>query len=122
MRYFAPVLSLPRNGGRWCNYLPNRNTGVPLRKSRKLILIAGALAALAVPSVASADVSRCQTPVTSTGPVPATFSVYHPREDLSQWQKTWQHDFNVMIDPTTGKFSGTGSEFNGQNPEAGSVA
>jgi hypothetical protein len=90
---------------------------------RKLIITAlmAVIAVLSVSSVASADVPRCQASVPSTEPVPATFSVYHPRAAFTQWENTWQHDFNVMIDPVTGKFSGSGSEFNGQDPKAGSV-
>jgi hypothetical protein len=90
---------------------------------RKLIITAlmAVIAVLSVSSVASADVPRCQASVPSTEPVPTTFSVYHPRAAFTQWENTWQHTFNVMIDPVTGEFSGSGSEFNRQDPLAGSV-
>jgi len=76
-----------------------------------------ATATVAVPltlaAPANADVPRCQAPVTDT--VAATFSVFNPRAAFSQWENTWEHDYTVQMKPT-GAFTGTGSEFNAQDP------
>src|SRR4051794_23650295 len=86
-------------------------------RKMKYILVAAALAALAIPSVASADVARCTATVADPSqPVPMTFSVTHPRENVGQWDKTWEHTFTGTIVPATGAFSAEGYEFNGQEP------
>jgi hypothetical protein len=72
-----------------------------MRKSSKLIVVAGALAALAVPSVASADVPRCQT--TGTGAATTTFTVTTPSGAGGDWTTA----FTVTARPD-GSFSGTG--------------
>src|SRR5262245_8595382 len=72
-----------------------------MRMTRKLILAGGALAALAVPSVASADVSRCQSSATEAAT--ATFTVTQP----SGAGGLWTHDFTVTVKPD-GTFTGTG--------------
>jgi hypothetical protein len=65
-----------------------------MRKTSKLILVAGAMAALAVPSVASADVQPANTT--------ATFHATQP----SGGGGNWNHTFTVDAD-ATGAFTGT---------------
>src|SRR4051812_28429415 len=87
---------------------------------RKLIIAGMAVAMLAViPAAASADVPRCAAPV--TGPSAATFSVLQPRAAFGQWENVWQHDYTVTVQPD-GTFTGTGTEYNREDPNAGSVA
>ncbi len=69
---------------------------------RKLIITGMALAMLAIPSVASADVQRCAAPVTE--PVAATFQVTTP----SGSGGLWTTNFTVMVKPD-GQFTGTGT-------------
>jgi hypothetical protein len=74
----------------------------------KKFLIAGASAlALIVPATASADVPRCEVPVTST--TSATFHLYNPKDQTGQWSDVWAHDFNISVAPG-GSFTGTGTE------------
>jgi hypothetical protein len=76
----------------------------------KKYLIAGASAlALIVPSTASADVPRCEVPVTST--TSATFHLYNPKGVVGQWEDVWVHDFAITVKPD-GTFTGTGTEHN----------
>jgi hypothetical protein len=65
-----------------------------MRKSSKLILVVGAMAALVVPSVASADVQPANTT--------ATFHATQP----SGGGGNWNHTFTVDAD-ATGAFTGT---------------
>jgi hypothetical protein len=79
-----------------------------MRKSSKLIIVAGAFAALAVPSVASAKVERCAlTTVTDSGPKSATFTVNQPKDTVSQFSNVWRHEYEVAIN-ADGSFVGTG--------------
>jgi len=76
---------------------------------KKLILAGMAVAMLAVPAVASADVPRCAAPVTST--TTATFHLYNPKDVVGQWNDVWQHDFTITVAPD-GSFTGSGTEHN----------
>jgi hypothetical protein len=73
-----------------------------MRNSSKLILAAGAIAALAVPSIASADVQRTQDTVTTPAPKTATFNATQP----SGAGGNWVHHFNVTVN-SDGTFTGT---------------
>ena len=86
---------------------------------RKVIIGIVAIAMLAIPSVASADVPRCAAPVTAATTV--KFTVLQPRAAFSQWDNVWQHDYTVMVQPD-GSFVGTGIQYNREDPAAGSVA
>jgi hypothetical protein len=70
---------------------------------RKLILAATTIAALAVPTIvpalASADVARYQSQT-------ATFTVYQPQGQISQWSNVWTHAFTVNVNPCDHTFSG----------------
>jgi hypothetical protein len=83
-----------------------------MRKTSKLILVAGAVAALAVPSIAAADVQRTQDTVTTPAPKTAVFNATQP----SGAGGVWTHTFNVTVDES-GNFTGTnvitGQDYNG---------
>jgi hypothetical protein len=68
---------------------------------RKLIMFASALAALVVPSIASADVPRYQTQT-------AKFTMIQPANEYHQFANVWTHDFTVTTNPCNDTFSGTG--------------
>jgi hypothetical protein len=72
-----------------------------MRKSSKLIVVGGALAALAIPSVASADVQRGEDIVTAATPKTVTFHATQP----SGGGGNWNHTFTVDVDGT-GHFTG----------------
>src|SRR4051794_22581579 len=80
-----------------------------MRKSSKFIVVAGALAALAVPSVASADVVRYQdnqqATFTLTQPV-----VYSDGSHAGEFGD-WQHDVTVKVNPCDNTFTGTAKVF-----------
>lgn len=78
-----------------------------MRKLRIFPALA-AVAMLAIPSVASADVPRCAAPVTD--PSVATFSVFQPAGEVGQWANVWRHDYTVTVQPT-GTFVGTGKVY-----------
>jgi hypothetical protein len=80
----------------WSNQIHEDPEVLKLRKSLKLILVGGALAALAVPSVASADT----TP--ATGTTHATFHATQP----SGGGGNWVHTYNVEV-KDDGTFTGT---------------
>jgi len=69
---------------------------------RKLIIAGMAIAMLAIPAVASADVQRYQEQT-------ATFTVTQPAGAEHQWDNVWTHDFKVSVNPCDGTFSGAGS-------------
>jgi hypothetical protein len=73
-----------------------------MRNSSKFILAAGAIAAFAVPAVASADVQRTQGTVTTAAPKTATFNATQP----SGAGGNWVHHFDVTVD-NDGTFTGT---------------
>jgi len=73
---------------------------------RKLIPVAAsiaAIAALAAPSLASADVARYQSQT-------ATFTTTQPAGAFSQFDNVWTHNYKVTINPCDNTFSGTGVE------------
>jgi hypothetical protein len=68
---------------------------------RKFILGIAAVAALVVPSVASADVARYQEQS-------ATFTATQPAGQVGQFDNVWTHTYNVTVNPCDGTFKGTG--------------
>jgi hypothetical protein len=73
-----------------------------MRNSSKFILAAGAIAAFAVPAVASANVQRTQDTVTTAAPKTATFNATQP----SGAGGNWVRHFDVTVD-NDGTFTGT---------------
>lgn len=69
---------------------------------RKLIITGMALAMLAIPAVASADVPRHQTQ-------DATFTVTQPAGEVGNWSNLWTHPYKVTVNPCDNTFTGTGS-------------
>ncbi len=67
---------------------------------RKLIMLAIAVTALAIPSIASADTPRYQEQT-------ATFTVLQPKDTVGQFGNVWRHEFSVTVNPCDGTFSGT---------------
>jgi hypothetical protein len=82
-------------------------------KKLKLVIIGAALAGLAIPSAASADVPRCEAsaPVNTTVTT-ATFTALQPRNTTHQFDEVWKHDFTVTVD-ADGSFHGRGVTTNG---------
>jgi hypothetical protein len=68
---------------------------------RKFILGVAAVAALALPAAASADVARYQVQT-------ATFTAVQPAGVFSQFDNVWTHSLTVTTNPCDGTFSGTG--------------
>ena len=62
-----------------------------------------AIAALAVPALASASVARYQTQT-------ATFTITQPAGQVGQWNNLWTHTITVTTNPCDGTFTGTGVE------------
>ena len=63
---------------------------------------------LAIPSIASADVARCEASVTpGTTVKTATFTVTQPAQENNQWTRLWTHNYTVTVN-ADGTFSGTG--------------
>ncbi len=83
---------------------------------RKFIITGMAVAmlyAVALPSIASADVPRCEASVpVSTTVTTATFTALQPRNMTHQYNEVWKHDFTVVVQPD-GSFIGTGVTTNG---------
>src|SRR4051812_6757981 len=76
---------------------------------RKLIITGMAVAMLAVPAVASADVPRCEGSVpTSTTVTTATFTALQPKDTEHQFGNVWKHDFTVTVN-ADGTFWGSGT-------------
>jgi hypothetical protein len=75
---------------------------------RKFIIAGMAVAMVAIiPSVASADVPRCEASVpTSTTVTTATFTALQPKDTENQFNNVWKHDFTVIVN-ADGSFSGT---------------
>jgi hypothetical protein len=74
---------------------------------RKFVIVGATLAALvATPSIASADVQRCEATVTST--TTATFTALQPKDTEHQFGNVWKHDYTVTVKPD-GTFTGTGT-------------
>ena len=85
---------------------------------KKFLITGMALAMLAIPSVASADVQRCEASVpVKTKIVTATFTAIQPSNESNQWNRLWTHDFTVTINPEDNSFAGvgqvSGDDFNG---------
>ena len=74
---------------------------------RKSIIGILAIAMLAIPSVASADVPRCEAPVpVETTVTTATFTALQPKDTTHQFTNVWQHDFTVTVNADN-TFTGT---------------
>jgi hypothetical protein len=74
-----------------------------MRHSRIISAFVG-VAALAIPSIASADVPRYQEQT-------ATFTVLQPKDTVGQFDNVWRHEFSVTVNPCDGTFSGTAPTF-----------
>jgi len=73
---------------------------------RKFIIAGMAVAMLAIiPAAASADVQRCEAPITST--TMATFTALQPKDTEHQFVNVWKHDYTVKV-ASDGSFTGTG--------------
>ena len=73
---------------------------------RKFILAFMAVAMLAIPASASADVPRCEAaPAT---PATATFTATQPYGAVDQWDNLWTHNYTVTVNPDR-SFSGDGA-------------
>ena len=72
---------------------------------RKFIIGIFAIAMLAIPSVAAADVPRCDAPVTS--PTTVQFTVTEPANAEHQFDNVWTDTYTVDVQPN-GTFVGTG--------------
>ncbi len=61
-----------------------------------------------MPSVASADVTRCEGSVpVNTTVTTATFTALQPKDTTGQFTNVWKHDYTVIV-KSDGSFSGTG--------------
>jgi len=88
-----------------------------MRKSSKLILVAGTIAALAVPSIASADVPRYEASITNgttitagTTITTAKFTVLQPKDTVGQFTNVWRHEVTVVVNADN-TFKGTSEAF-----------
>ncbi|MGA8485617.1 MAG: hypothetical protein WB684_00965, partial [Gaiella sp.] len=64
---------------------------------------------LAIPSVASADVPRCEASVpVNTTVTTAKFTALQPKDTVGQFGNVWKHDYTVIVN-SDGSFSGTGA-------------
>ena len=74
---------------------------------KKIIIGIVALAMLAIPSVASADVPRCEASVpVNTTVTTATFTALQPKDTTHQFTNVWKHDFTVIVNADN-TFAGT---------------
>ena len=74
-----------------------------MRKIIAAVASITAIAGLAVPSLASANVARYQTE-------DATFTLTQPAGQVGQWGNVWTHNIKVTTNPCDGTFTGTGVE------------
>jgi hypothetical protein len=75
---------------------------------RKIVMLATALMALAIPSIASADVPRCEASVAVNTTVrTATFTWTEPAQTPHQFENVWTHNYTVIVNPDN-TFDGTG--------------
>jgi len=75
---------------------------------RKLIIGIVGIAMLAIPSIASADVTRCEASVpVNTTVTTAKFTVLQPKDTITQWDNVWNHDFKVTVNADNNTFIGT---------------
>ena len=72
---------------------------------KKIIIGVMAVAMLAIPSIASADVKRCEAPA-ANGITTATFTVLQPKDTITQWDNVWKHEFSVIVNADN-TFTGT---------------
>jgi hypothetical protein len=80
---------------------------------KKIIIGIVAVAMLAIPSVASAGVPRCEASVTTGTTIKiATFTVNQPRGSVGQFNDVWKHDFKVTVNADD-TFTGTGTVTDG---------
>src|SRR3954447_15532822 len=82
---------------------------------KKFFIIAGALAALVIPSVASAEVTRCEA-VTASNTV--SFTVLQPKDATGQFTNVWKHVYTVTVAPNGSSFTGTGTITDNDGPIA----
>ena len=74
---------------------------------RKFIIGIVAIAMLAIPSVASANVPRCDASVpVNTTVTTATFTALQPKDTTHQFTNVWKHDFTVIVNADQ-TFTGT---------------
>ena len=74
---------------------------------KKIIIGVVAIAMLAIPSVASADVPRCEASVpVNTTVTTATFTALQPKDTTHQFTNVWKHDFTVIVNGDN-TFTGT---------------
>ena len=74
---------------------------------KKIIIGIVALAMLAIPSVASAGVPRCEASVpVNTTVTTATFTALQPKDTTHQFTNVWKHDFTVIVNADN-TFAGT---------------
>jgi len=74
---------------------------------RRFFIVAGAIAALAIPSAAMADVPRCEASVpVNTTVTTATFTALQPKDTTHQFTNVWKHDFTVIVNADN-TFTGT---------------
>ena len=65
---------------------------------KKIIIGVIAVAMLAIPSIASADVARCEASVpVNTTVTTATFTALQPKDTVGQFTNVWKHDFTVTV-------------------------
>ena len=76
---------------------------------RRFIIGIVAIAVLAIPSVASAKVQRCEAsaPVNTTVTT-ATFTALQPKDTIGQFGNVWKHDYTVTVNADK-TFSGNGT-------------
>jgi hypothetical protein len=72
-----------------------------MRKIIAAVASITAIAALVVPSLASASVQRYQTQT-------ATFTATQPAGEYSQFNNVWTHNYKVTVNPCDNTFTGTG--------------
>ncbi len=74
---------------------------------KKIIIGIVAIAMLAIPSIASADVPRCEASVpVNTTVTTATFTALQPKDTTHQFDNVWKHDFTVIVNADN-TFTGT---------------
>ena len=77
---------------------------------KKFLITGMALAMLAIPATASADVARCEASVPQHQTT-ATFTVNQPKDTTGQFGNVWRHEFKVMVNPCDSTFSGDGPTY-----------
>jgi hypothetical protein len=89
----------------------NDHSGLPQdigEEMKKIIIGVMAVAMLAIPSIASADVKRCEASITTdTTVTTATFTALQPKDTTHQFDNVWKHDFTVTVNAADNTFIGT---------------